>query len=672
MMGNFKIFLFCLFYRFVLQSSLLAHMSRKTVRFSFKCPVCQFRVTFDNRCSLLLHIISHKIKVESINQEELCILPLTTDKDECNGIFQHVSDKSLKCPECSKVVASHGSHLQGQEESAKPFGSSSRTASHLLCKECSYVLPTPCAFAAHERYHKGTPPYVCPECGDMFLTSSSLSSHMNEKCLHSQKRTLFCCGVCKIYVTSMELFTEHLTSNHVRQVYKCHICRSFVGAFEELNTHRAEKHKLLRVKSLSGIAMQHSHVECDICPGLELSLELSTSSLQGHAASHTCDPQVLTTVYMCRGCICMFENKKSFYIHKASCQGNTDSISNIEGGLYELHGDVFSCFQHTTPSQIVSSDQTLKGNTSFEATVSSSGESSVGNDISKRHSQSGDMTSGDGWKHSQDFVSDDSANSQATDHVESGKSFRKCRLCKDVISVGNDRAALKKHFASKHFSIFMKAVYDKGSAQLPNLVVSSGSAETSRDKRNLAEFFKSLHIDYRSLNGAEEGDLKIVMSRKKIKASKIVNKLPGKVLGTKLHETKNSFMCYKCSFTSEDLETFKSHIISHKSNPSDLQCPQCGLCFIVRPPLEKHLIVEHGIKNVENYLVNHGFKDDLSDEEEDENVNIEESEPEELQENQCKVCKKVFESTILLEKHFRVHGGAFLLANMKAKKSGLS
>jgi hypothetical protein len=102
---------------------------------------------------------------------------------------------------------------------------------------------------------------------------------------------------------------------------------------------------------------------------------------------------------------------------------------------------------------------------------------------------------------------------------------------------------------------------------------------------------------------------------------------------------------------------------------------ECGMCFVVKPSLEKHLFISHRIKNAEAYLQNSNccVSPAKSEEMEDTSQYKESSPPPEefspdLVENQCRVCRKIFDTAFQLSKHFRTHGMAFLLMKKHGNK----
>ena len=265
----------------------------------------------------------------------------------------------------------------------------------------------------------------------------------------------------------------------------------------------------------------------------------------------------------------------------------------------------------------------------------------------------------------------------------SGGNFT-CRICNDLISRTCDRAAIKRHFITKHKEIFiaalqtgMNAIPNGPKLSRPNILShnrtsdstspskSSPAASASKvtKKKKKARKPTGGHV---SQSDTDEDPQLSTSPAKEAKKAKDKKKKPYSPTFPALEEgmvaseekgtenIENMRFCYKCSFKSSDKDEFMTHVATHKTNPKDLQCPACGMCFVVRPSLEKHLVISHGMKNVYAYLLEHGFPPiDKSSQDVDTEV---------LEINQCRVCHAKFDSEALLEKHFRTHGSAFLMS----------
>jgi len=134
----------------------------------------------------------------------------------------------------------------------------------------------------------------------------------------------------------------------------------------------------------------------------------------------------------------------------------------------------------------------------------------------------------------------------------------------------------------------------------------------------------------------------------------------------------HKYECSKCHYVDSRVESFREHIKLHHTDKSAFQCMECGMCFVVKPSFEKHLFVSHRIKDVEAYLqnnkccVNSGKGEEAEDMSQHKGVSpASEDCPPDLVENQCRVCREIFDSAFQLNKHFRTHGMAFLLTKKR-------
>lgn len=113
-----------------------------------------------------------------------------------------------------------------------------------------------------------------------------------------------------------------------------------------------------------------------------------------------------------------------------------------------------------------------------------------------------------------------------------------------------------------------------------------------------------------------------------------------------------TYRCRFCDYTHKDRTEFHNHIKSHKNVSTAYQCMECGDCFVVKLSLTRHLMHFHKILNVDAYFEENQCFDKAAI------VEI-------VKENQCSVCLQQFTDGRELSNHFRKHGMAFLMCNMK-------
>lgn len=113
-----------------------------------------------------------------------------------------------------------------------------------------------------------------------------------------------------------------------------------------------------------------------------------------------------------------------------------------------------------------------------------------------------------------------------------------------------------------------------------------------------------------------------------------------------------NFKCKRCDQRCTDMSNLREHIAtSHRIKNSYFICLECGENFMVTPSLQMHLKAFHGIEDPISYMNQNplyapGAGGD--------------SEAEGETDNQCYVCKAIFEDKAAVDKHLRVHGMAFL------------
>lgn len=125
-----------------------------------------------------------------------------------------------------------------------------------------------------------------------------------------------------------------------------------------------------------------------------------------------------------------------------------------------------------------------------------------------------------------------------------------------------------------------------------------------------------------------------------------------------------TYACRVCDYQNASREEFHRHIKEHKDISTAYQCMECGECFVVKPSFHKHLMYYHKISNVDEYVKQNECVDHCAISELEKHMRIESGEiSEDVAENQCKVCLKQFDDLLELNKHFRMHGMAFLRDN---------
>lgn len=126
------------------------------------------------------------------------------------------------------------------------------------------------------------------------------------------------------------------------------------------------------------------------------------------------------------------------------------------------------------------------------------------------------------------------------------------------------------------------------------------------------------------------------------------------------------YRCKICNYNDTERKEFHSHIMQHRAILTAYQCMECGDCFVVKPSLVKHLLYFHQITDAENYFQENNCFNKEAVKKLESVMRLAPGESKEpVGENQCRVCLKDFTNSTELNKHFRIHGMAFLLKNSK-------
>ncbi|XP_025076593.1 zinc finger protein 532-like isoform X1 [Pomacea canaliculata] len=157
-------------------------------------------------------------------------------------------------------------------------------------------------------------------------------------------------------------------------------------------------------------------------------------------------------------------------------------------------------------------------------------------------------------------------------------------------------------------------------------------------------------------------------------------------------DTRQDFICAKCSFSTGIMAEFRSHIITHTVS-NCVQCLECGLSFSVLTSLKKHLFMVHRILQPDRYVEENQIRMTEPSEEVSTHLNLfqsfhqkelhnlnpemfheamdrpEVTEPQKSENPlECTVCYRGFECESQLKTHMRTHGMAFIRSRRTRKK----
>lgn len=467
------------------------------------------------------------------------------------------------------------------------------------CIVCLFALPTECALKAHIRLHLKCHPHFCPECG-IQLPNKNVQYPYNHDCDGFKMMRATARLQCPMNNTCHNLhpnyLKEHMKQNHLKKVYRCQLC--VVACF---NGATMMKH-LKKHKSEAKAVLFY---QCELCPGRLV--------IKNHMEQHL-NTHVNTVIFPCWSCGVVCKNVRDLLLHhikqhKYNNIKTTELLSAVmneckeESGKQRIYRVVKKCdqckrsFIYKCTYDYIS---TLPIRCPYECSAR------LQSKIETEESQQ--------------------TNSQLV-----------CYMCKNKIS--QDWEEIKKHFNVYHKNYRCLDI----KIELNRLDIGNyfKDDKTKKDKRNLNYSKKT----YKNIKGRQKSsDLEVKDIIQPDHSSPKIN---------------GEQSCYKCSYKCDSKYTLEKHIITHRDPCMAYQCLECGQSFVVKPSFSTHLLLEHKITDVENYIsTKHCYNEHaLSKLKQNEEIN------EPICENQCTICREQFDNSEDLQKHFRVHGMAFLMKN---------
>lgn len=613
-------------FRFIFESSYNDHINRKSLKITYYCRHCNKIIINNNRCRLLSHIRSHAFKTTTINVSDLKIEPLPIqdinwtlqlpnnsqvnvqpqDKDivcyDKSQVNIQPQDKDNVCYECKTSLDRSVTLYKGRAKHYTKF-----TNIVYSCPVCLFSLPNICALKAHLRIHLKLPPFFCPECG-IHLSNRSISYPYNHDCdgfNMIRATTRLKCKQKRCYkIFHPNDYRMHII-NHFEKVYKCTNC------LKVWNSRPPKKH--LPCNNIDKLV---TCFQCQICTNKLVQKSEVNKHLNLHFKNFPV--QIDNQIYPCLSCNLIFNDISTLINHNIDKHAIND-MKNLLLNILKEYNSATKPVRHGLYRVLKKCDKCLR---SFLYRCEYENIEILPNECP--------------YKCSVDN----------TNCTQTNENSIVCSLCKYKVRDNWDK--IKNHFATfhkNHKCLDLKVILPKIDNETSGLC-------------NNADNLK--YVMSKNTNLKKN---KILIRKKKI--SKKKSEIPLKTINDNIAPV-DGHVCKICNFNCENKQTFEIHITTHRDPCMAYQCLECGQCFVVKPSFSTHLILEHGIADVEEYINKKQCYNEAALLKKPSN---EEKIDEPVTENQCKICRDQFDNNIDLEKHFRVHGMAFLMKNTHKNNS---
>ncbi|VEN61783.1 unnamed protein product [Callosobruchus maculatus] len=513
-----------------------------------------------------------------------------------------------KCLECNQEQeGTMAEHYLGDN---RPFDM------NLSCPTCKFIASTECSLKAHMRIHSGVSPHVCPDCGRDFDSPETLKEHMDDVCFHAAKLVRYRCPgkKCGKLFANNNTFGIHF-KNHLSHTLTCSLCHAVLDSNGE-----TESHKLRHPEEERQNCMFRRRHHCFLCPDEVITDKNYTE----HINMHTLEMERCIYVYMCRLCRSNFRSTATYATHLLRCNGRGQSGTSASKKK-TMYKDCEGC----DTKIIYTSEKSMRFCNGCKMTKLLRAPSIETEPPPEKP--------------------------QAPEKVQKPVHKRYyCILCENKINV-EDKL---KHMRRCEFAHPMVLIQRLTYKEIQKYTIPASSKEDfvlpPPKRRPKSE----------SPNKDEHR-----RSRKRPSRPRPRHDLEPDLTADEPMKFDGTYYCKLCDFKNEDRAEFHQHIKTHRDVSTAYQCMECGECFVVKPSLMKHLMHFHNISDCEGYLEANDCYDVDAVKELQETVRLgplaskESDEP--LKENQCRVCREEFEDSVSLNKHFRIHGMAFLLKNSK-------
>ncbi|XP_004930173.1 zinc finger protein 532 [Bombyx mori] len=569
--------------KFVFESSYNDHINRRSVQISYMCRHCGFPKIFYNRCNLLFHIRSHSFKTATINVTDLRIDPLPLS-------FYNMD-----------LIKTQGSDKPDQVTQPNPRKQCVVLNTCFECKKNISMANSAYKDRAKHFMEFTNETYTCPICLFTLPTVCGLKAHLR---LHLKSPPFYCpeCGI-------------HISNKNVNYPYN-HDCEGF---------------KMIRATA----RLQCPVTKCNLFHPNDFKQHMKQTHLKKVYKCQFCVVACFNEVTMAKHLkIHNMDNKALIFYQCELCPGRLVLHNLIESHLgNHIQNNVYPCWtcgavcndaialiNHYTRkhndkapniakivASVINETRTQLGSHRIYRVVKKCDHCHRSFIYKCQYDEIPILPNLCPYKCTKSLK----MQSQNTDSDNDGNLI--CYMCKMVIS--EDWKQIKKHYSIHHNNIRCLDL----KIDLPRI--------------DLGKYLKK-----RSLKQTSNKE----KSNPRIKRSK---RLGMKM--TKKRVFKSSYGCNMCSDKFENKNLLENHLKLHRDTLMAYQCMECGQSFAMKPSFSTHLLLEHKIMNVDDYIQNKKcFNGDALVTQQ---MNVPYEEP--FSENQCKICKTLFESKEILEKH---------------------
>ncbi|XP_033749233.1 LOW QUALITY PROTEIN: zinc finger protein 532-like [Pecten maximus] len=657
---------------FWIESSLLQHRGRYSMKIIYKCDECNKQKCFFNKCQFLGHLRQHLNIDKSqavpihIKSDSISIAPLPkvyeslvfqtpgepwTNSEEKNQRTVKEAPSRKRCHEC-------GVQMSVEEMSFHYNTASTKCDFRNICGTCNMVLPSICSLRAHRCLH-GDHRYtkldtsICPECGEQFFKKviTYKEKTLDSRSAFIQHLRYQCCHISRIAQMQCPQIKNHILAK-LDQYYKCQVCpmafRTAAGFERHFVTHQKGHPSEKDYKRI---------YKCHVCDTVLDDIAVLELHIAGHVKEFK---QLCTYGFVCIECRQVFSSKEHLSKHikethaqianKTMCLKCNKSFGNVyECFLHDLMMHRSSLVPEYRPCKICGDVMELEAYLAHPCIKKKTKEKYVCNFCDKEIVKKKHLTQHMEWHKSNGaavclkcFRTDFSDMDKLKDHevmclgTEQGQ-VKSGELCIDCKLRFKNKEVLEKHRALHHPNLFpchlCGATY-QNKDDLKNHVTVKHVAKRHVypcqicNGRGIKRVFSSNALLEKHLTCRHRQGKNHVITQKFLKQEEeessgepdqdkedeASKRKTDEVANTdqpfkKLRvEGETRFTCAKCSLTCEDRSTFLKHLENHKVE-NFIQCMECGLSFAVLPSLRKHLFMVHKVKDFNTYCQDNGIEE---------------------------------------------------------------